>query len=1185
MDQEIIVGYTDNKNYVLHGKLADGTPVYKFAPSVVRTQPLFEKKNVDKVIAKYNTTTELKTYDTSEYVKIVEDDTAYKINPKYANVEPTYKPKTSIDQSQNYEPLQKLPTVNASKYVDVFNKKALEEDQRRQQIDQQRQKREQKILDGVSIKQKNISAYQQQMDCDNKLRSEHNIVINEFVQKASIALLSNYYPVAVPIVVREPVKPVYVIPDTVNSTAVSIIDAYRKTKEVESRNAQIATERADNTINSYYNSILASENSKKAEPVVDTVSNYLTPPVSLPRELTSTTEPVEYISENVKGDEKEKLKDQVKAELLKEHKAKVEAVEEYVNTDSPYYVAAKPGAELVGSEPSTYLSLLESEERKDGDKERARLDRLEQHAAVLENELNEKMVSAQSYIRQVAFLNDQETKKLRLIEEEVDKAQLSLADEYSKLLVEQVPDNDFYDPQHDYEAIAKEGEPSITIRDNTSDKSVEFKYSGKLSSFKLSGYKLKIFSVTRKSGNAEGYISHNFVTYDLRDMSKIKTETYSFTKWDSHLLSEGSRASTSLGADSGPNPEVYNYGQLVWAYYTSPVPVTFLRNSQHPMSVSEVDTTNTAELHLVPSAGNFNNLYLGRVFNSVGSFSVDWISVSASVGASNTRALPGVDFVPASGTLTWLDGDSSYKELTGIIILENYESESIARRFDIQIANIRANTYGISSIGSVRQISESIDAANAQYFGTQFNMDAVLSAAILPKHHGVFAFTTGVGSATDIGLRGWSSSQFGDATLSAYAPGGNLGGIITLGIERLSGTYGDVTIRCLLSASIPPFAGSNDFKIGSGVEGYNGSGAFNYPSEHGNAEVAWRSPTVNGSTYNEDSLSGQLQTLTWVHGESGVKYINLEHSLAQPYGFSETVDYPKIWYAVYLTFDTSTQMGISATGPGVNSTRVPTPCAAIINASHGRSDNPHNIDAVNTTRRGAMPKPFWVAIDTDNIDRYPRFFTFNITMNPGYGTPTVGNILIYNSLGVNSNNTYVSPTTSISFSARSHGSHSIPIPADLITPTSRYIVVYEKVVGSVLTKDWRFGTVELGESINTTLPNTAQRNISAHIIEFTSSLSAIVPPGQSPYYTAYISSEMSYNQGYNVETVIGAGTRYVVFESIAGTYWLAQGFGAAMVNGDPIFVNILTTYNAENLLPVYSDTIPYSGGSFTSIFN
>lgn len=1186
MAQELIIGYTGDKDYTLYGKLSDGTPIYKRNPQKqVPAKPVFEKKRVDEVISKYNLITETKISQTSGYNSFLQKiDNPEPVREVRSYVED--KPKVVVETPFYFTKDVKKDTQHISDtnmYASVFANRDKKEREQQKKIDELRELQKQRVDEKERIKDSNrekcIDLINEKLEIDSKKRSS----IRDSLVNASNEILSKYFPAEKSKIIKlEQPKVDVVLPEPVKSPIISILDAYRSARENVQLNEEIYQKHVDRAVERYYEKLTAT--ATVSSDVPDTVSSYLNSTSGTVIHV-ATIPPTEYMQPLSEKEERDQLREQIKQELLSDHIKKVNE-QSQLSVEVPDYF--KKGAEIElesNIEPVEYLDPLKEEEQLIVDHEAGITQIREKHKEIIETELEERKKSCQSYIRQVAFLNEQESNRLKRLEGEIDNAQVVLREEYSKFLVEQNVSEDFYDPIHEYEAEASEGNAFIVVTDKTTGERVNFKYVGRLSEFKLSGYKLKIFSISRKGTDRE-YISHNFTTYDLRDMSKIKSETFTFTKWDSTLLSESDKPAAEYATGASATLPPLRYGQLTWAYYQNANAQSFLTNIDHELLVSELDTT-TSELHLIASAGDFTNLYLARAWRSEGKFTVDWAAVSATVGESYTRAVPGVDFTPASGTVTWQDGDTSYKPLTGIKILEDYESSSIGRRFDIQLGNITAYTYAVSSIGSVRQVNQVIDANNAQNFGANVGMSSTLSAMILPKHHGSFTFTAGIGSATDVGLQGWSSNLFGNDRLSAYAPGGNLGGIITLGIERLSGTYGDVTIRCLLSASIPPFAGSNDFKIGSVVEGYDGSGAFNYPSEHGNAEVAWRSPTVNGSTYNEDSLSGQLQTLTWAHGESGIKYIYLQHLLNQPYGFSEEIaNYPRVWYSVYLTFDTNTVMGLSATGnDNVNSTKMPTPCAAIIDASHGRADNTHNIYAANTDRLGSSVHPYWIAIDSDNINRYPRFFTFNITMNPGYGTPTVGNILIYNSLGVNSNNTYVSPTTSISFSARSHGTHSISVPAALIAPTSRYIIVYEKTVENVLIKDWRFGTVGLGGSINTTLPNTAQRNINAHIIEFTSSLSAIVPPGQGPYYTAQIASAW-HNQGYNFETVIGAGTRYVVFESIAdGVNCLSQGFGCPMVDGEGIFVNILTTYNAQNVLPAYSVTIPYSGGSFTSIFN
>jgi hypothetical protein len=171
-----------------------------------------------------------------------------------------------------------------------------------------------------------------------------------------------------------------------------------------------------------------------------------------------------------------------------------------------------------------------------------------------------------------------------------------------------------------------------------------------------------------------------------------------------------------------------------------------------------------------------------------------------------------------------------------------------------------------------------------------------------------------------------------------------------------------------------------------GFAGFNnavGSGGYNYAQEASDSEVSIVSSA--GVTYTNDPLSASLQTLTWAHGEAGIKYIKLYHSALGDNMEKQYRDWPEVvtdiyrWYAVYLTFDHSLQMGLSASTTSIDTswrygnTIVPTACATIANLSHGRGTNSHNTD-LNTAFKGGSATPFFVGIsgfqDSSNRDNY-----------------------------------------------------------------------------------------------------------------------------------------------------------------------------------------------------------------------
>tara|TARA_Y100000310_G_scaffold173151_1_gene173276 strand:+ start:433 stop:699 length:267 start_codon:yes stop_codon:yes gene_type:complete len=70
-EHEVIIGECTKPNYVVWGKLSDGTPVYKYeAPDTVSQEILQEQKAVasQQLTGSYNSTVKIKDTDTSQFV-------------------------------------------------------------------------------------------------------------------------------------------------------------------------------------------------------------------------------------------------------------------------------------------------------------------------------------------------------------------------------------------------------------------------------------------------------------------------------------------------------------------------------------------------------------------------------------------------------------------------------------------------------------------------------------------------------------------------------------------------------------------------------------------------------------------------------------------------------------------------------------------------------------------------------------------------------------------------------------------------------------------------------------------------------------------------------------------------------------------------------------------------------------
>ena len=77
MDDHLHIGDINDENYWFYGKLADGTPIYKYTPppppdpTIIREQQDQKRKIIDN----YNKTVELDKTDTSKFLQLFDEET------------------------------------------------------------------------------------------------------------------------------------------------------------------------------------------------------------------------------------------------------------------------------------------------------------------------------------------------------------------------------------------------------------------------------------------------------------------------------------------------------------------------------------------------------------------------------------------------------------------------------------------------------------------------------------------------------------------------------------------------------------------------------------------------------------------------------------------------------------------------------------------------------------------------------------------------------------------------------------------------------------------------------------------------------------------------------------------------------------------------------------------------------
>ena len=817
-----------------------------------------------------------------------------------------------------------------------------------------------------------------------------------------------------------------------------ILEYYKDVKDGEATVDQRADDRNKQTLNDYYDKV--KDKSKKSDEQQDTSILEYYKQANAKKE-DPETDPTEYLGTFDKEEDKETAKEEL-AEKVERQKQDVEDKEVDRLADSLEKSEDIIGEGVVAEEtdPTEYLDLFSKEEQKDKKKRQRKRAIEDQVQRVITEESERRENLQRRYDEQLARLTKSEESHLKYVEQKVQEREEKLLDAYKRLLAEDATDyDDFYSPDYEYDVTSSIDTKTVTVANQNTDVSHSFNYHGTLTDIKLSGYQLRMNSMVKEDiglvnvPDARGFVTHVQTVFDIRDRSIVEHLTFVFNKFDATLLEE------NADVEDYPDNKVgtTSYGTAYWSFNpvwdpSAVTTVTYTTSADHPIEATEMQDETHNFVNSLSSAASYTNLnvttganaasiYLERKGGTTGAVEVAYCTLDGESSNAASNALAGTDYTGVTGSVMWDNSQDGAIALTGININEDYESEGESRTFFVYISALRAvsdadGTYtskqSFSSAGKRYTQTNGFDMAKDPRTGLP--MDRRIPITIQSRHHGFFTFTTGIGSSWCPNLSTWNS---GYHKLSAVAPDGVQRGFVDLGVERLSGTYGDVTVRYLVSAGMPPFVTDTPYTANypytdTDVFSYTtgdytidfdtshlglfsnavGDGAFTYAGEDAEQEVSFVSGGNGlslGRGYNP--LSAEDQVLTWAHGEGGVKNIRLYHgglgdAAAAPAAAATPNTGVKRWYAVYLTFDASYRMGLSAATDGAplnqpgdawqRSCRVPTVCATIAGLAHGQARNSHNnsIDSVNalsTGFRGSTAAPFYIAISgfSDQLSR------------------------------------------------------------------------------------------------------------------------------------------------------------------------------------------------------------------------
>jgi hypothetical protein len=943
MDQ-IIVGHTEDKNYKLVGKLADGTPVYRYDPIPEKRAAVDEA-----ILNEYNSSVEVKDTETQELLakfhwEELKDqekvDLKNKIRQGYVDISPITPPRLE-SKVELIEREETDPTT----YLEKFHKdedKQKKEERRKQRFDEQRAKNREKRKSTPIVPRR-----------DEKKHEEVDHVEQVEGYKSILEKRECKVPDA------EPEPEIDEKPPTHSSG--SLWDSYNQAKEIGKEVEKKLEDEYDQSVSDYYKKLENFQDKQvKGKPDSDTSEYY--------EEHESTEGPAEEIpttsylqifeEEQTKEEEHE---DRVQR-IVEEHQQRLDKARAEQEKTDPLFDYDSPEIQYEDIDTESYKEVMEAVEGEHQAKEDKRKEIKRKAEARIAREINEeelrKRDSAIKYINQLYDLNQQEQEQLKLVEKEIAKKQEQLREVY-QVLLEKQSGEDIHDEFEYHNVRVNIYTRTVTVTDKETNNSFAFSYLGTLRTYDIDGYKVQLYSISKDRStwvNPElengWYVTHYYNTYDIRDGSMIEKDSFTIVKPDPEIPLEEDEDSYDGAAAKGT-------ATLKWARETSGIILPYIGSSQLTFNVTEECTCahmgysspetylarGPAGMTIPTSMGSTSGtgqigLHAHVTGRSDRSITAEYTTVSA-VDSDIQNALPWVHYTPTSGVLHWKKGVTGSQHLTGISILEKYESERLGRTFQVKFQNVKAD--GVA-------VDESTVFAEG--------LENPTPITIKPRHHGFFAFTKGGGYSNCSILDNWTD-VYPSHALSAVAPDGYALGGARIGVERLSGFSGDVTVRFLVSAGMPPYATSNDYTINgtppNGLSDATGSGAYNYGYEALDAEVAFVSG--GGRIYETDPLSGSIQTLTWMHGESGTKYIDIRHCKVAT---DVNVQAGYRWYAVYLTFDQSYQMGVSATpGSGYrpNTTRTPTACSVIAQLDHGAQYQNYA-----TTLRGSSAAPFFVAV-------------------------------------------------------------------------------------------------------------------------------------------------------------------------------------------------------------------------------
>lgn len=153
---KIILEHTDDENYEFYGRLADGTPVYKYNPPPPTPKGPTHKEKTQKLIAEYNKSVEIKDNGTSKFLEPFEKEEEKRIEKETRTVIRESKaPPPKENAPDNYGVLDYYKQLNQQKeetsdvetneYLELFHTQDKEDKIHKEKLEQLNEQRQKKI--------------------------------------------------------------------------------------------------------------------------------------------------------------------------------------------------------------------------------------------------------------------------------------------------------------------------------------------------------------------------------------------------------------------------------------------------------------------------------------------------------------------------------------------------------------------------------------------------------------------------------------------------------------------------------------------------------------------------------------------------------------------------------------------------------------------------------------------------------------------------------------------------------------------------------------------------------------------------------------------------------------------------------------------------------------------------------